>query len=94
MPVDGSAVGTLCFVSHAGAVLARESSLGAQCSAMLGLALVGPCAWQMAGPRRATADRRVLLRASEADAALWTLGLATAAYFSSYASEGYEPHRL
>ena len=48
----------------------------------------------MAGPRRATADRRVLLRASEADAALWTLGLAAAAYFSSYASEGYEPHRL
>ena len=72
----------------------RAGAQSAQISAMLGLAMVGTCAWQMAGPRRATADRRVLLRASEADAALWTLGLAAAAYFSSYASEGYEPHRL
>ena len=62
---------------------------------MLSLSVAAPCAWQMVGPRRATADRRVAaVRASEADAALWTLGLAAAAYFSSYASEGYEPHRL
>lgn len=51
-------------------------------------------------PLRATQGRVLPLRASagggasEADAALWTLGLAAAAYFSSYASEGYEPHRL
>ena len=65
---------------------------------MLTLAAV-PSAWQMPGPRRAAAAHatqgRVLpVRASEEDAALWTLGLAAAAYFSSYASEGYEPHRL
>ena len=63
------------------------------------LALAVPSAWQMPVPRRATAAHatqgRVLpVRASEEDAALWTLGLAAAAYFSSYASEGYEPHRL
>jgi hypothetical protein len=68
---------------------------------MFSLAFALPSAWQIPGPRRAAAahatHRRVLpIRASatEADAALWTLGLAAAAYFSSYASEGYEPHRL
>ena len=69
--------------------------LALRIAAMLSLSVAVPGAWHMAGPRRATADRRVLpVRASEADAALWTLGLAAAAYFSSYASEGYEPHRL
>jgi hypothetical protein len=68
---------------------------------MFSLAFALPSAWQIPGPRRAAAahatHRRVLpIRASatEADAGLWTLGLAAAAYFSSYASEGYEPHRL
>jgi len=65
---------------------------------MLSLAVVVP------GPRRAQATvferQSSLIRAtasggsSEADAALWTAGLAAAAYFSAYASEGYEPHRL
>ena len=32
--------------------------------------------------------------ASADDSLLWTLAVAAAAYFSGYATEGYEPHRL
>ena len=60
---------------------------------MLSISVAVPCAWQMAGPRRATADRRVLpVRASEADAALWTLGLAAAAYFTQAAAVSCAAH--
>ena len=37
---------------------------------------------------------RVAAASVDADAVFWTAGLAAAAYFSGYASEGYEPHRL
>ena len=53
-----------------------------------------PAVLQTAAKRRSTLTRASAGGSSEAEAALWTVGLAAAAYFSSYASEGYEPHRL
>ena len=42
-------------------------------------------------PERAAA---VVGDESELGAALWTVALVLGAYLSSYASEGYEPHKL
>ena len=65
---------------------------------MLSVALLGfvptPAVGYNSRPNRGHSLPCAMVSAEPADAALWTAGLAAAAYFSGYASEGYEPHRL
>jgi hypothetical protein len=51
--------------------------------------------YQVTAAQRTTHGSTLKMSATNEDAALlWTIGAGAAAYFSTYATDGYEPHKL